>query len=1021
MSKLDVSRFMVLGEGLAAGMVNFSLYDDDQSESFPAQLARQLKTEFPQALFQPPGIGDAPGFPQLPVRLPFDQQTTVLKNFPPSGEVSNLSLPCLKLSDVVSRRPCQPVVQGADALQTALNLVIGLPSMLRGEITGLPTLLEYAVACRPTFAIIELGFAEALEASASADPSIIPAPSEFKANYQRIMKSLREQGCEIVVMTIPDPMDTAHFSTLEAASRAVRLTPGGIAAKHGLKSDDRISVNGLSEIGYQVITRKTTPLPTGSILSGKTAAEISGKIKALNQEIALLARENGAILHDLGGLFSKVRQQGLQLGTKKLTSDFLGGFYSLNGYYPGKTGQAAIANDLIRLINRTWGTAYESVDAAEVMAGDPVADYQLPQGPSHDTFEGTMAAAGLKLRVLRDMGQFILRMIKGNFTRKPTPEPPSSGNDPSKWKIKLPAGMVQELPLHSDACFYGDALRPVHTRDEGEAFFGITGKLLFGGLALLDSRLSGSVKIKFFPPVNNVSHFEVTHPGGLKGEDGRLSSPQFFILPGIQNQVMDPTEVRSKGDLNLITGEVTSLDFKFFFLNSAIMSLANVNPVLPKDPINFPGVYGSTWAKFEPRPDGKLDYTFFGTTFIPLSVLKAPIRFPLTFMGADGNYAHIPSDGTALHPHIHLSTKAPEAADPGVELPEIPFNSIREFTASIHNNSFGDDFSLNADELGGPAAGRSHLVGRFQVQFGERFGDAVTMSISALPSGGLFTTLPQSPIAAAFQRRIPDSLVGHDEPLLFPKQVYNMDIISYLDDPLDIAVCAVNLKTGKVIDHMLRRGMITTSWLWAMIQLEERIPKNTFCFRGPASFEKGVNGQMVFRYRGDLHIPFPAGFKFPAPDLKNTFIIGPDSALDPYVRWQAMSVPGCPRIAVSGGASRVKASTGQEFSYSYSIPKDGGKAEFEYTNHTQGSTFRLNSLTYVGFLNSRTSKKKAGEFDTVTFTGFGSWSADPSRGIHIATVQVSTSELYPYISILIDGGPPSNVNTRPEDVAVTMP
>jgi hypothetical protein len=85
---------------------------------------------------------------------------------------------------------------------------------------------------------------------------------------------------------------------------------------------------------------------------------------------------------------------------------------------------------------------------------------------------------------------------------------------------------------------------------------------------------------------------------------------------------MDTSEVRSAGDLNLITGEVANLDCKFFFLNSAIFSLAAVDPTLPKDPLNFPGAYGSTWAKFEPRSDGKLDYSFFGTTFISLSVLK---------------------------------------------------------------------------------------------------------------------------------------------------------------------------------------------------------------------------------------------------------------------------------------------------------------------------------------------------------------------------------------------------------------
>ena len=59
MKTLDATRFVVLGEGLAAGLTNFSLFDDDQRESFAAQMARQMKVDFPQPLFQSPGLGAA--------------------------------------------------------------------------------------------------------------------------------------------------------------------------------------------------------------------------------------------------------------------------------------------------------------------------------------------------------------------------------------------------------------------------------------------------------------------------------------------------------------------------------------------------------------------------------------------------------------------------------------------------------------------------------------------------------------------------------------------------------------------------------------------------------------------------------------------------------------------------------------------------------------------------------------------------------------------------------------------------
>ena len=71
----------------------------------------------------------------------------------------------------------------------------------------------------------------------------------------------------------------------------------------------------------------------------------------------------------------------------------------------------------------------------------------------------------------------------------------------------------------------------------------------------------------------------------------------------------------------------------------------------------------------------------------------------------------------------------------------------------------------------------------------------------------------------------------------------------------------------------------------------------------------------------------------------------------------------------------------------------------------------MGSLAWVSFSNSSRACPP-GEADTVTFTGVGMWSQDTSRP-HVASVQVSTAPDAPYVSILIDGGLMSNVNTKP--------
>ena len=1011
MKTLDATRVVVIGEALAAGLTNFSLCEDDQRAGFAAHVARQMGVDLPQALFQPPGIGDAHGFPRLPVRVPFDHQTTVLTPFPPTAPFGNLSVPGLTLADALTRRPVPPLVHADDAKQTALNFVLGSSALLDAGRAAPLTALEYAMGRRPTFAIVELGFAEALEAATSGNAGLLPEPAAFRAQYIELLIALTAAGCDVLITTVPDPMDTAHFSTLAAASRVVKLPAAAIRRDFGLHDDDRITVNGLMEMGLHVVSKRRGLLPAGSILAGEVAAAIARRVSALNQEIVAIAGAHGAALADLHGVVRGVRERGVSVGAKTLTADFLGGFYSLNGYGPGRTGQAVIANHLLEAINQAFATRFEPIDLGRTMEADAVAAYQAPVGPEFRTMAGRIASTRYAAQFAFAFLGIVGGMVAGQLRRKKVPQPAERGSDRPQWTLQLPPGLEQVLPLNTESSYYGDALRPVHTTDVKEAKFGLTGKLLFGGLALLDSRLHGSVRIKFSPPVDNVAHFEVTHPKGLKGEDGRLTAPLCFRLPAQRHQVMDGTDIRSAGDLDLITGEVTNLQFNFFFLNSAILALAAVNPSLPKAPLRFPGEYGSAWARFEQRPDGKLDYTAHATTFIPLSVLGQPVRFPMPFASPNGHTASIPGDGTALHPHIHVSTKAPEPPAPGAAVPDLPVNTIREFTASIRENGFGDDFSLNAAELGGPARGRSRLSGRFQVQFGERFGDAVSMAITSLRPGGLLATLPQSPVAAAFGSRIPDSLLGHDEQLRFPKQTYQMNGVAYLDDPLDIAVAAVNVKTGKVIGPLLRRAMITTNWLVAMLELEPRIPRTTFAFRGPASFEARGNGGLVFRYHGTLHLLFPEGFAFPAPDLQHAFLIGEGSALNPFLRFEAMSLS--PRAAKSGGVSRVAASSGQEFTYRYDIPADAANASFEYTNHTQDATFLMRGLLWAGALNS--SVPTSGDGDTIAFSGYGTWSKDASPALHVVSVQVSTAPAAPYVSILVDGGATSNVNTRPAE------
>lgn len=739
----------------------------------------------------------------------------------------------------------------------------------------------------------------------------------------------------------------------------------------------------------------------------------------------------------------------MQAGGRRLTAGFLGGFYSLNGYYPGKTGHAVIANLALQLLNQSFGAEFPLVDLGGVVATDPVAMYRPAAGPElaaerlrpspPRTPSGEVSAGGAVSAVsssaaatttARAASPALRRGVAARQQRGEWPPPPDRAPRP----FELPPGLEVVLPLNPERSYFGEAIRAVDCQDPAEQQFGTCPDVLFGGVSLLDSHLHGQLRIRFAPPVGNFSRFEVTLGEGLAGDDGTLASPWFFKLPAQQCQVKNYPGTVSAGWVDVTTGEVVvdpenplMLGFTFDFWDTAILALLRVNPNLQPPPIAFPGRYGSAWARFGRGPDGELDFEFFGTTLLPLGgdLGGEPVRYPLPFAGETLEFASIPARGCALHPHIYLSTRAsdPVLADP----PEIPTNTIREYTCLSHNTSFGDQFTLQSPVLGGDATGRAQLVGRILVQFGERAANSVPIYVSAMIPGGYLAPMPPSPISEAFPGRLSPGPIGFNEHLRFPRRSYFLDDVFLLSDPWDLSVAAVDCRTGRVLGEQLHRGFIGQNLFFALLRVEPRTPKASFLFRGPATFQRTPRGQTVYRFQGQVHIPYPTGFLFPNPNLATGFPVDAGSALDPYFWVQAMDGGAAPPASfLKAGEERdLLASSGDRFSYRYAIPADPRRraAVFEYTNSSQQGTFRLQSLTWVGFDNTRLSRDRQGAYDVVTFAGFGVWSrAGVEDPIPVpATVQISTAAGASYVGIQIGGGAISNVDTKPELAAAALP
>ena len=1013
--RLDTSSFAVLGEGLAAGMGDFSLYDDAQRYSFPAQIARQMRTPFVQPVIQPPGVGDMPGFAKWSVVTPSPLQSTVLDQIPPSPP-ANLSVPGFTVADAIRMRPLEPLVDRANGKQTLANLILGLNSIAYGAPKPWPTQLEAALQLKPTLVLIELGFTEALEAAVNGDPARFPDVSSFGGDYLKLLQELRMARAEVVLLTIPDPLDTAYFSTIQTAGPIVKLEPQLLRELWHLPADALITANGLNEISYQLYAASIGPstgdaistLSSGATLAADVATHLRSGIRQLNQQIADIGAATGAVVYDLNAFFRRIHDRGFPIGNRTIAGDYLGGFYSLNGYYPGATGQAAIANEILDLLNRKFGASFPAIDLSTVMALDPVAAYQKAAGPNWTRKDLTSPQP--------------LPLPPPPASRPPLPPPQQAVSqviDTESHVLRLPPGLEQVLPIDPDGSYFGDALSAQNCRTPETIQWASCGALYFRGLAMMDSHLSGNIRIKFTPPVNDWTTFQVSFERGLIGTDAYLAAPAFFVMPGKQQLVGDVPGFVSSGRLNVRTGQVDhspgALNIYVNFFNSALFALLRVNPNFPTLPLSFPGPYGSATLRFEQRPDGKLDFIFYGSTFVPLG---AGTAFPLNFSGPSRQFATIPASGTALHPRLSLTTQA-APAEQCTAAAEIPFNTVQEFTLFSPASSFGDLFTLLACQLGGHGLGRSRLLGRLQIQFGPPSRNSVPVAVSSTAAGGLLAPLSPTPLQQLFPGRLSPGPEGFYESLRFPLRTYSLNDLSVIDDPFDLSVGAIDLRTGQTLQPLLNRGFINQDLLFALLRVEPRTPKASFFFRGPASLKRGCAGQ-VFNFFGQVHIPYDASYfgnsspnqpplLFPDPNLTTGFPVTGGGSLDPYLWLWAVQHSGNPDFVATGGCDRAVSSLGQIFSYRFVLPGSSSatQAIFEYQNFSQEGMFQMHSLAWIDFGNS----SGGAGIDTVTFSGFGVWSKDGVEEITQAAGQFYESAEARYVGIQVGpGGEISNVN-----------
>jgi hypothetical protein len=412
----DFTKFIAIGDGHTAGYMDDGLSLDGQKNSLGAILQQQLimagapAIEMPWMSDQNIGLNvnglsrlilgyktDCQGISSLsPVRVSLQGETSAFSSsaYNPSKKYSNFGVPGLRMIDMVS---------------TAFGN-INLPqhnaffARMSKDQFNLPGSGNYSSVQEnifdggyPTFCSIYLGIEDVLPYARSGATQHPMSPLAgfpgvgFEESLTQLCEQLSSQHVKAVIATIPNVSDWPFFNTIpyngltldaeKAASLNQIYNPIGISFVVGanpfMVADPNAGMFGVRPAvpGEKILL--TAPLDSvkcnqmGSIfpfrnefvLTTDELVTIQLRIEAFNAVIRQKATTYGFALVEIGDFYDKLTT-GFTYNGATLSAKFVsGGAFSLDGIHLNPRGNALLANEFIKAINKKFSAKIPLINA----------------------------------------------------------------------------------------------------------------------------------------------------------------------------------------------------------------------------------------------------------------------------------------------------------------------------------------------------------------------------------------------------------------------------------------------------------------------------------------------------------------------------------------------------------------------------------------------------------------------------------------------------------------------------------
>ena len=359
----DFSRLVIIGDSLLAGYQNGSLMGSQQTNGIAALIARQARTDLALPLIAEPGIPNvltlvSAGPPPVIVPAP----GTSTGRIDPLTQTMDLAVPGHRVIDALEKRPDFPI-------DSMTDLVLGLPGLLGGVSRSQ---VEWAEALQPTTIIVWIGNNDALNAAIAGDAAALTPVAEFEAAYSNLVKRLAATGATIVVANIPDVAVIPSVVPVQTAAALLNVPLPVFAGVLGVATNDYINLDNLPTAVAILQGALPGPMADDQFLDAGEIQQIRDATRSFNDIIATQAAGNGAVLVDVNAFLNRLARRGIVAGGHHLTTEFLGGIFSLDGIHPSNTGAAATANYFIKTMNRHSAAHIPPVNVRNVERNDPL-------------------------------------------------------------------------------------------------------------------------------------------------------------------------------------------------------------------------------------------------------------------------------------------------------------------------------------------------------------------------------------------------------------------------------------------------------------------------------------------------------------------------------------------------------------------------------------------------------------------------------------------------------------------------